>query len=256
MMVACAVRQWGLVTCLAVVMVAQIQAADADQAGGDSSAVVRRLPASSQQFFDRFESELTTKWPKNRTMNIVFHGHSVPAGYFRDGRVHTFDAYPTLYHQQLCQQYPLALIDVGVTAIGGEHSVQGAKRFAEDVLARRPDLVFIDYGLNDRRVGLDAAGNAWRQMIRAGQAAGVQVVLLTPTPDSHEEITDDHTPLSLHAKQIRQIGTEWDVPVVDSYAAFQQLVIDGNDVNDYLSQPNHPNREGHEVVTRLLLELF
>ena len=23
------------------------------------------------------------KWPRNRTINIVFHGHSVPAGYFK-----------------------------------------------------------------------------------------------------------------------------------------------------------------------------
>jgi len=29
------------------------------------------------------KTELQKEWPKNRAMNIVFHGHSVPAGYFK-----------------------------------------------------------------------------------------------------------------------------------------------------------------------------
>ena len=90
---------------------------------------------------------------RNRTVHIVCHGHSVPAGYFATPMVDTFNAYPPLLHRELKHRFPFAVVNVIVTAIGGEGSPQGADRFEADVLCHRPDLVTIDYGLNDRRAG-------------------------------------------------------------------------------------------------------
>src|SRR3982751_3841278 len=55
---------------------------------------------------------LQIPWPKNRTINIVCHGHSVPAGYFKTPLVDTFNAYPHLLHQGLKQRFPHAVINV------------------------------------------------------------------------------------------------------------------------------------------------
>src|SRR6185312_4859495 len=41
-------------------------------------------------------AELRKKWPGNKIINLVFHGHSVPAGYFKTPAIHTFQAYPML----------------------------------------------------------------------------------------------------------------------------------------------------------------
>ena len=38
--------------------------------------------------------ELQKKWPDNRTVNLVFHGHSVPSGYANTPNVKTLQAYP------------------------------------------------------------------------------------------------------------------------------------------------------------------
>lgn len=65
---------------------------------------------------------LRTHWPANRTVNIVFHGHSVPAGYFATPMVDSMNAYPHLLHAGLKQRFPFAVLNVIVTAIGGEHS--------------------------------------------------------------------------------------------------------------------------------------
>ena len=89
-------------------------------------------------------AELSKSWPANRTVNIVCHGHSVPAGYAKTPAVQTFDAYPFLLHRGLNERFPHAVVNVIVTAIGGENSEQGAKRFARDVLSMRPDVVTID----------------------------------------------------------------------------------------------------------------
>ena len=51
-------------------------------------------------------------WPKNRTITIVCHGHSVPSGYFRTPVVDTFNAYPHLLHLGLKERFPNAVINV------------------------------------------------------------------------------------------------------------------------------------------------
>lgn len=206
--------------------------------------------------FAELKKSLQKTWPNNRQVRLVFHGHSVPAGYFRTPQVRRFDSYPTLVHQRLCELYPTAVIDVCTTAIGGEHAAAGAQRFKADVLTLQPDVVFIDYCLNDRSIGLAAAEKAWRQMIELAQQRRVPVVLLTPTPDTREDIQSDRAVLARHAASVKQLGREYGVAVVDSYAAFRALADEGHDLKLWMSQSNHPNRKGHEVVTELILALL
>ena len=79
-------------------------------------------PANKQTYLASICEILRQHWPDNRTVNIVCHGHSVPAGYFATPRVDTFHAYPHLLHRGLKERYPFAVINVIVTAIGGENS--------------------------------------------------------------------------------------------------------------------------------------
>ena len=61
---------------------------------------------------------METEWPKNRTIRIVSHGHSVPAGYFKTPHVDSLNAYPHLLHMGFKDAFPHAVINVIVTAIG------------------------------------------------------------------------------------------------------------------------------------------
>ena len=197
-------------------------------------------------------------WPGNRTVNIACHGHSVPAGYFASHVVDTFNAYPHLLHRGLKERFPSAVLNVIVTAIGGENSEPGAARFAE-VLAHRPDVLTIDYGLNDRRLGLERARAAWSAMIGPAQEQGVRVLLLTPTPDIMQRSdapAEARQLLRDHAQQIRELAAEFEVGPVDSLAACDRYLEGGGDLQDLLSWSNHPNRRGHELVARELLRWF
>ena len=199
---------------------------------------------------------LTKDWPSNRTVNLVCHGHSVPAAYFKTPEVRTFDAYPYLLHRSLSERFPHAVINVIVTAIGGENAESGAARFSGDVIALRPDAVTIDYALNDRRIGLARAEKAWRAMIESALAANISVILLTPTPDLKAKLEDPSDPLNQHAEQIRRLAQEYHVGLVDSYGQFKNYVHNGGQLADLMSQSNHPNRKGHELVADQLLNWF
>ena len=202
---------------------------------------------------------LLAQWPNNRTVNIVCHGHSVPAGYFATPMVDTFNAYPALLHRDLKHRFPYAVVNVIVTAIGGEGSPKGADRFAADVLCHRPDLVMIDYGLNDRRAGLAWAETAWRSMIEASLAQGAKALLLTPTWDNSgvlDPAGEAWRDLARHAEQIRRLAAEYAVGLADSFAAFESYAAAGGAVTDLLSWSNHPNRRGHELVAREALRWF
>jgi len=170
---------------------------------------------------------LSTAWPDNEAVNIVCHGHSVPAGYFRTPRVQTLDSYPQLLLAALKSAFPFAIINVIVTARGGEASNSGAARFADQVLCHRPALVTIDYSLNDRAIGLEAALQSWIAMIEAARAAGAEVVLLTPTPDQTARLEEPQDPLNQHAEQVRRLASRYQTGLADCAAAFQRWIASG-----------------------------
>ena len=199
---------------------------------------------------------LARHWPTNRTINVVCHGHSVPAGYFKTPVVDTFNAYPHLLHRALKERFPTAVINVIVTAIGGEQSESGARRFEQEVLSLKPDLITIDYALNDRRLGLDRAATAWQQMIDQSKSKGIKVLLLTPTPDLAAKLQDPTDALVQHAAQVRRLAQTNGVGLVDSLKAFEAAVGAGAKLEELMSQGNHPNRRGHELVSAELLKWF
>jgi hypothetical protein len=134
-------------------------------------------------YLNDLKIEFQKKWPENRTINLVFHDHSVPAGYFKTPIVNTLESYPYLVLRELKAQYPYAVITIINTSIGGEDSKSGARRFKSDVLIHKPDVLFIDYALNDRSLGIDSAKVEWESMIQMALEADIKIILLTPSLD-------------------------------------------------------------------------
>lgn len=211
--------------------------------------------ANSGNYLDSIKLELQKKWPDNRTINLVFHGHSVPSGYFDTPNVRTLASYPQQTLKKVKEIYSHAVVNIIVTAIGGEQSEQGAERFKDEVLTHRPDVLFIDYALNDRRMGLKRAKAAWEKMIREAKAYGTKIILLTSTPDLKEDILSSDAELAKHSGQIRQLAKKYEIGLVDSYALFTEIAKTG-DLKTYMAQNNHINEKGHQVVAEAVMEFF
>jgi lysophospholipase L1-like esterase len=200
---------------------------------------------------------LALRWPQNRTVNIVCHGHSVPAGYFATPFVNSFSAYPHLLHRMIKERFPYAVTNVIVTGIGGEHSEAGAERLETEVLTHRPDVLTIDYSLNDRKIGLQAAYRAWENMISKALERDVKVILCTPTWDnSYYDKSEKWTALQQHADQVRLLAERYAVGLADSFRAFERRIHDENDLPKYLSHGNHPSEAGHMLVAEEIAKYF
>lgn len=212
--------------------------------------------ADPATYLSNIKTELTKEWPKNRTINLVFHGHSVPAGYFKTPMVNTLDAYPYQLLKMIKEQYPNAVVNVINTSIGGENSQSGATRFVDEVLIHRPDVLFIDYALNDRRIGLAEAHRAWESMIREATQRSIKVILLTPSPDQRVDIRVENNELEQHTLQIRALAGKHGLGLADSYAQFRTRVMAGDSLGQYMSQVNHPNAKGHQIIARELMLFF
>lgn len=204
--------------------------------------------ADKDSYLADLTREMSQMWPENRTINLVFHGHSVPAGYWNDHRVETLASYPNLVLKKLKAKYPYAVINVIITAIGGENAVQGAARFDRDVLSMKPDVLFIDYSLNDQGGGLVKAEMAWRAMIEAAKKAGIKVILLTPSMDQRVDLLQEENVLAMHAKQVRGLADEYEIGLADSYAAFIGKLKETGSIKAYMSSVNHPNSAGHALI--------
>ena len=206
-------------------------------------------------YLSDIKKELNTVWPKNRTINLVFHGHSVPSGYGDNHEVHTLEAYPNLLLKTLKEKYPYAVINVIVTAIGGEDAIRGEARFEKDVLTHKPDVIFIDYALNDRFSGLDKVKEAWEKMIKSALSKNIKVILLTPSPDQRIDISDLKNPLDPYAEQIKSLAKEYKTGLADPYTPFQKIVKEGN-VKSYMKSINHPNKNGHMIIVEAIKPYF
>jgi len=212
--------------------------------------------ANQETYLSGTKEELLKKWPKNRTLYIVFHGHSVPSGYGRTPEVRTLEAYPFQVLEGLKKLYPTAVINTITTSIGGENSVQGEKRFTKDVLIHQPDVLFIDYALNDRSIGLEKARKAMEKMIKKALRKNIKILLLTPSPDLTVDILKPNNILEQFSNQLIRLAEKYKIGLVDSQGTFRNLAKSGENLKDYMAQSNHPEKKGHMVIANEILKWF
>ena len=120
----------------------------------------------------------------------------------------------------------------------------------------QPDVLFIDYALNDRSAGLAKAKDAWEKMIRAAREKNIKVILLTSSPDQRVDILKEGNDLELHSEQIRRIALANEVGLVDSFSLFREIAEREGAIIKYMSHVNHPNAEGHEVIANAIMKWF
>ncbi len=168
--------------------------------------------------------------------------------------------------------------------IGDTTTLQAVGRLDRDVRRYRPDLVVVQFGINDSWIDVDQGKTKprlsrseyrrnLRTIIRRLKGDGAQIVLMTPNPmrwqdpfyikafterpgllDVSKERGIDQL-LDLYAQDVRAVAISEAVALVDIFAAFEQYdTVAGQSVNDILLAGDgiHPNQAGQRLVCKLL----
>ena len=182
-----------------------------------------------------------------------------------------------VYADIIRDELPKRGIDAEVfnAGVGGNHTAAARKRFERDVLERRPDVVIIQFGINDSavdvwkkppatkpRVSLKRYEENLRYFVRSIRQAGAKPLLMTPNPlrwtpklkklygkppyDADDE-DGFNVLLENYAEKVREIARDVEVPLIDIWKAMQPkadaLLLDGM----------HPNTKGQALVAERLL---
>jgi len=159
-------------------------------------------------------------------------------------------------------KYPGLVTSVN-TALGGEHSVWGLANFQERVIAHQPDVLFLEFSVNDAaerfEISLEAARSNLLEMIEALQTArpDCEVVLqvMNPVLDRPEGHSGHRPHLAQYQQVWRDVAAAKGLLLIDHMpawtallerdeAAFRTLVPDGL----------HPAAEGYrQIVMPVLL---
>lgn len=183
---------------------------------------------------------------------IVAFGDSITGVYYHTGGRR---AWADMLAIALEKTFPAARITMHNAGISGHTSAQGLARIENDVLARKPDLVVVMFGMNDTARGsIEEFDRNLREIVSRCRRAGAAVVL--STPNSVYENPDRPTArLAEFAETVRRVAKDLNVPLADSYAAYEAIrAKDPNAWRMLMSETIHPNMNGHRLFAEVMAE--
>lgn len=184
----------------------------------------------------------------------------------------------TVYTARIQEKFPgVEFLNKG---IGGNTTTMAAKRLAADVLAHRPKVVVIQFGINDAavdlwktppatesRVSLEDYEKTLRSFVTQLREIDAKVVFMTPNQVRWSPLTlekygrppyDPEDPqgfthiLANYAERMRAVAREMQVPLVDIYAEYDAEEFQQSPCRELLPDGMHPSDKGHALVAEKL----
>ena len=169
-------------------------------------------------------------------------------------------SYRAMVGKRLEAHYPEAHFTFLDAAIGGTSSNLGAFRLQRDVLDHRPDLVFIEFTINDHPYDVDdeklASYESITRRVLLEAGAPVVLVILAVKPDLEPA---RRQPRPRDAKH-KEVAAAYNAPVADSVAYMNAEVQRGRYTTDEM-WPNvpdttHPGDKGYELYSEVAMQAF
>lgn len=182
------------------------------------------------------------------TLRVVFLGGSLTWGAQSTNPQQT--SYRAIVQRRLEEAYPKAHFQFHDAAIGGTGSQLASFRLERDVLAYKPDLVFLDYTINDNPYvepsphRLASYEGLVRRIVKSG--AAMVAVILPAKKDV--EANPPSRPLDARHKEI---AAAYGLPIADAVALAQSCVAAGKTTPDLLwdlpEDQTHPGDAGYAL---------
>ncbi|MEP6488155.1 SGNH/GDSL hydrolase family protein [Microcoleus vaginatus GB2-A3] len=186
--------------------------------------------------------------------------------------------YVWLLERYLNALYPDRQIEIVNAGIGGNKSTDMQARFQKDAIDQKPGLVMINVGVNDVwNAFFDFPNNQFypegnwsagvqvpeyrekiTQMVLAAKAAGIRVVLLSPTLIGESIDGPENRRLQQYVAAMREIASENQCLFIDLNAPFREVIGTyqkhaGKTMNLLAADGVHPNPSGYRIMAFTIL---
>ena len=203
----------------------------------------------------RFTKRTVSILEAGEDLRIVVFGDSITAGFaVRKG----FDAF---WLSMLKERYPKAAIAIINEGACGATTFDGLARLDWSVIAHNPDLVTVNFGINDMYMGI-RLGEFKSNLIEiverilegCGSGSSPEILLLSSEP----LLTPRFDRIVLSYYQILEdVAEEMGVGFVDVYGAWMRRVGEGTPLESLiLPGLDHPNEQGYRIIAEELMRFF
>jgi len=159
--------------------------------------------------------------------------------------------------EMISDKYPGSKINLINGGSPGDTAKGGVYRVWQDVIRHNPDLVIIQFGLNDLYSGFgtdEFYQNLSRIVKEIREKTDSEIILVTSTTVEDKE---QNKIIYTFYDQIVECGKEFKVPVVKVHEYWEKRIAMGSSL-PFLVQNDgiHPNEAGHLIMAEAIMELF
>ena len=155
------------------------------------------------------------------------------------------DCYAYLTTEWLREQFPKSDITYVNAGIGATGSYIGVFRTDRDVLSHSPDLVFVDFSVNDTTEHTERNIASYDGVLRKLWSADSSpaIVTIAMTQDNGTSFQEYHS----------AVCSAYDIPMISYHDAIMDVIQNGHIKWTDISDDNiHPNTVGHSVLTQIV----
>lgn len=185
---------------------------------------------------------------KSKKMNVAYIGGSVTEGY--GASEPRKKCWPTLVSEWLEKTYGAEIVSLNV-AIGGTGSYLADFRFDSEVAPAKPDLLFIEFAVNDKYEGYpyEAVARQIETLIGKAYICNPYMdIVFVLTYDLHDE-TYDYVQLRAHRDIADKYGL---LSIKMSEYLYAHCRKTGEDPKTHYIDWVHPNDHGYEVYAQII----
>ncbi len=153
--------------------------------------------------------------------------------------------YAKLTTDWIAEQYPDAKVNYVNAGIGATGSYIGVHRVTDQLLTKNPDLVFVEFSVNDTYANSARDKEAYDSLLRTIWAyeCSPAIITLVTTQEDGTSMQQVHS----------EVALQYDLPMISYHDAILDVIDHGDIKWKDISDDNiHPNVPGHKIVSQLL----
>lgn len=191
------------------------------------------------------------KLEKGAPVTIVALGDSLTYGWMAKKGYHTF------LDEMLHEKYPKCRLSIINKGIPGDTASGGLSRLNDDVLKYNPDIVFIQFALNDAFTGYSLSqytNNIQRIIDKINEKLNAEIILVTSIHLIDKRANQIANKFYDSLEQLARVNK---LPIAMVHTYWNKKIKDGVQLKNLIQADRiHPNDRGYMLMAEAIMEVF